>query len=90
MAFKYQISPEARKSMFTAEKDVKPQDMAAWLRRRPGYNPEPAPTMGQAITNTTGQLDADMRKRRQSQTLFTSGQGVLDSPLIASALLLGS
>lgn len=49
-----------------------------------------APNRGAAGAFANNQLSNDMRRRQASQTLFTSGQGVLDTPLVASAILLGS
>lgn len=52
--------------------------------------PPPAPNRASATELANQQINQDMQRRQSSQTLFTSGQGLLDAPLIASAILLGS
>lgn len=56
----------------------------------PAPKAPPGPNSGAAIGVANQQIAQDMQRRQGSQTLFTSGQGLLDTPLIASAILLGS
>lgn len=60
-------------------------------QKAPGLGKAPGgPNRASATAYANNQISQDMQRRQASQTLFTSGQGLMDTPLIASAILLGS